>query len=387
MLRAIDTAGQRTLRFPELWEDTSTMAAQSMRALLRRNGGFDVGRVRYLAIGTETPIDHSKAAAAYVEGMLQESGIPVPKTISTFQVQHACAGGALAAISVLGLLSMSNRPGEVGLIACSDVARYAEATTAEVTQGAGAAALLVESDPKLVRLDLGSMGFSSENVDDFFRPLGSTVAKVKGMYSIQCYNSSLETAFLDHCERSGKSPSEVLETTDYFVLHTPFRNMPLRAMMRLLEGHLGFSKELAEGFLREHAFMQAIDPIAQVGNTYTASIFMSLAFLLDEQFRLIGDGIVGKRILLASYGSGNTMAIISAEVAPSAPEVIRHWDVGGLWRSARQADMLDYERWLGAPYEAARYNELVCGAAQKLSDGFYLSAIRNDGYREYRYAE
>jgi len=388
LLRALDTTGQRELRFPEVWEDTSTMAAESSRLLLQQDGDLDIGRMRYLAVGTETPIDHSKAAAAYVEGMLQRTGIPVPTTISTFQVQHACAGGALAAISVLGLLAMSNRPHEAGLIACSDVARYSEATTAEITQGAGAASLLVEKDPKLVELDLSNVGFSSEDVDDFFRPLGSTVARVKGSYSMKCYDSSLETAFLDHCERRGSMPAQVLEATDYFVLHTPFRNMPVRAMNRLLKAHLGYSKEQAEGFLRERAFLQGIDPIARIGNTYTASLFMSLAFILNEQFRIIGNGIIGKRMLLASYGSGNTMAIISAVVAESAPSVLERWKLGAQWRSARSADMFEYDRWVGAPYERGRYNELVVEARNDVPAGsFYLSGIREDGYREYRSAE
>lgn len=383
--RALDTTGQVTLRFPETWEDTSTMAAQAAHLLIGRDPSFDVGRLRYLAVGTETPTDHSKAVAAHVEGMLQGAGVDIPRTISTFQVQHACAGGALAAISVLGLLAMSNRPKESGLIAASDVARYQVASTAEITQGAGAAALLVETDPKLIELDLSNMGFSSENVDDFFRPLGSSVPRVKGMYSIQCYNKSLETAFADHCERREASPEEVIRSTDYFVLHTPFRNMPLRAMMRLLGTHLGYSKEEAEQFLRDHAFFQAIDPIAHVGNTYTASLFLSLAFLLNEQYRMIGEEIVGKRLLLASYGSGNTMAVISAVVSPAAPSVLARWNIGGIWKSARPAGMIEYERWTNEPYGGSRCVQAPGRLASIPSGSFLLSGIREDGYREYQF--
>lgn len=384
LLRATETAGQTSLRFPELWEDTATLAAQSARGLFGQNPDFDFSRLRYLTVGTETPIDHSKAVSAYVEGMLQSSGLPIPKTISTFQVQHACAGGFLGAISVGALLNLSNRSKESGLIICSDVARYEQATTAEITQGAGAAALLVENDPKLLELDLSNMGFSSEDVDDFFRPLGSVVARVKGFYSIQCYNSSLETAFADHCARRGKAPEDVLKETDYFVLHTPFRNMPYRAMLRLLGTNLGLSKEEAEQFLKEHSFAQGIDPISRIGNTYTASIFMSLAFLLDEQYRLIGDRIAGKRVLLASYGSGNTMAIIAGRVAESAPEVLERWKLDRIWESARPAPMIDYERWLSAPYDRERYAELVRTCVDIPPKSFYLSGLREDGYREYR---
>jgi hydroxymethylglutaryl-CoA synthase len=378
--RALETTGQRKIRFPECREDAVTLAAQSAMTMFRQNPGIDPKRLRYIAVGTETTADLSKAAAAYVEGMLQRAGVPVPKAISTFQVQHACAGGALAAISVGALLALGSRRRESGLVICSDVARYEALSTAEITQGAGAAALLVENDPELVELDLSDMGFASEDVDDFFRPLDSVTARVKGGYSMQCYNESLDSAFGDYCGRSGESPESVFRTTDYFVLHVPFRNMAERAMVKLIASRLGVGKEEAESMLAAKSFRAGIEPIADIGNTYTASIFMSLAFLLDAEYKRIGDGIVGRRILLASYGSGNTMAVISARVAKPAPVVIARWNTGAVWSGARAAGMEEYEAWLArANGNGVTENTTEDGHA----GGFYLAGIREDGYREY----
>jgi len=380
LTRACDTTGQKRMRFPHPWEDTSTLAAQAALRLFAQSSEIDPAKLRFLTVGTETPVDHSKAVAAYVEGMLQKANIAIPRTISTFQVTHACAGGALGAISVAALLAFSNRRRESGLVICSDIARYERETTAEITQGAGATALLVEANPKLVELDLSNMGFASEDVDDFFRPLGSVVAKVKGGYSIQCYNSSLEEAFIDHCERRGEGPKKIIETTDYFVLHVPFRNMAFRAMTKLLGTHLDLSKEEAERFLTAHSFEESVDPIANIGNTYTASIFMSLAFLLDAEYKKIGSRIAGKRILLASYGSGNTMAVISARVAEGAPGVLARWKMDQIWSDARSSRMDAYEGWLAATNGAGP------AAALDIPRGsFYLAGVREDGYREYRY--
>jgi hydroxymethylglutaryl-CoA synthase len=380
--RAWETTGQMRMRFPEAWEDPATLAAQSAMVMLRQNEGFDPSRLRYLAVGTESGVDHSKAMAAYAGGMLQKAGVAVPRTISTFQVQHACAGGALAAIGAAALLSFSNRRGESGLVLCSDIARYAGSSTAEITQGAGAAALLIEEDPALVELDLSDMGFASSDVDDFFRPLGSTVAMVRGGYSTQCYIDSLELAFSDHCERRGEKPEAVLEATDYFILHVPFRNMALRAMKKLLMSRLGLAEPEADAMLAARSFQAGIDPIASIGNTYTASIFMSLAFLLDAQFKLIGDRIVGKRLLLASYGSGNTMAVISAKVAAGAPAVLARWRTGEVWSGARRRSWEDYERWLDRGPEAA--GESVPYEPSEPRPGYFrLAGIRKDGYREY----
>ncbi len=382
--RAWETTGQLKLRFPEAWEDTATLAAQAAMVMLRQNEGIDPSRLRYLAVGTESGVDHSKAVAAYVEGMLQRAGVAVPRTISTFQVQHACAGGALAAIGAAALLSFSNRRGESGLVLCSDIARYAGSTTAEITQGAGAAALLIEEDPALVELDLSDMGFASSDVDDFFRPLGSAVASVRGSYSTQCYIDSLELAFSDHCDRRGESAEAVLGATDYFVLHVPFRNMALRAMKKLLISRLGLAEPEAEAMLAAKSLQDGIDPIASIGNTYTASIFMSLAFLLDAQFKLIGDEIVGKRILLASYGSGNTMAVISAKVAEGAPAVLGRWRTDAVWSGARRRSWEDYERWLGRGQEAAG-TSVSYEPSDSRHGSFRLAGIRKDGYREYAF--
>jgi hydroxymethylglutaryl-CoA synthase len=380
--RAWETTGQRKMRYPEAWEDTTTLAAQAAMVLLRQNPGIDPSRMRYLAVGTETAVDHSKAVAAYAEGMLQRAGIGIPRTISTFQVQHACAGGALGAIGVAALLGRSNRRGESGLILCSDIARYESSSTAEITQGAGAAALLIEEDPALVELDLSDMGFASSDVDDFFRPLGSAVAMVRGAYSTQCYIESLELAFDDHCSRRGESPEAVLEATDYFVLHVPFKNMASKAMVKLLVSRLGLREEDAEAMLAAKSLEAGIDPIADIGNTYTASIFMSLAFLLDAQFRLIGDRIVGKRILLASYGSGNTMAVISARVAERAPTVLARWRNDAVRSGARRTSWEEYAAWLDRPYGGPGH--AAPGDSLDPPPGsFFLAGIRRDGYREY----
>ena len=382
MRRAQATTGQRKMRYTDPWEDTTTLAAQSAIGLLRRDPEMDPSRLRYLAVGTETGVDHSKAVAAYVEGMLQRAGVAVPRTISTFQVQHACAGGALGAIGVASLLSLSNRRGESGLVLCSDIARYASSTTAEITQGAGSAALLIESEPALVELDLSDMGFASSDVDDFFRPLGSAVAMVRGGYSSQCYIDSLDLAFSDHCDRRGMSPEAVIEATDYFVLHVPFRNMAFRAMRKLLASRLRLSEEEADAMLEAKSLRAGIDPIADIGNTYTASIFMSLAFLLDAQFKLIGDRIVGKRILLASYGSGNTMAVISAKVARKAPAVLARWKSDAVWSGARRTGWEEYSDWLGRSNGGAGRPSPGDGSDPP-SGSFYLAGIREDGYREY----
>jgi hydroxymethylglutaryl-CoA synthase len=383
--RALRVTGQRSIRFTEVWEDPATMAAQSAYRLLKGKDPVALANLRHLVVGTESGLDHSKPLSAFVQGMLQRSGLDIPDSLSSFQVQHACAGATLSLISVAGLLGMSNSRAEAGLVVATDVAHYETETTAEVTQGAGSVAMLVETDPKLLELDLSTIGFCSRDVDDFFRPLGSSTAKVRGRYSMEQYWANLESAFLDHAQRIGELPSEVLEETDFFVLHTPFRNMPESAMNVLLQRHLNFDGEQVRVFLEKRGFYRGVDPLARVGNIYSGSMYFFLASLLNDRFKEMGEKIVGKRMLLASYGSGNTMIVYSARVAEGAPEVIRNWDFDRIFRSARDTDFAEYRRWTQGVHGAEEYENLLKDVAVPL-ESFYLSGIREDGYREYAFA-
>jgi hydroxymethylglutaryl-CoA synthase len=383
--RALRVTGQKTIRFTDVWEDSATMAAQAAYGLLKGKDPVTLSNLRHLVVGTESGLDHSKPLSAFVQGMLQRSGLEIPESLSSFQVQHACAGATLSLLSVGGLLGMSNRSAESGLVIATDVAHYETETTAEVTQGAGSVALLVETAPRLLELDLSTIGMCSRDVDDFFRPLGSATAKVKGRYSMEQYWANLEEAFLDHAQRIGELPSEALEATDFFVLHTPFRNMPESAMNVLLHRHLNLDEHQIREFLEKRGFYRGVDPLARVGNIYSGSMYFFLASLLNDRFKEMGDKIVGKRMLLASYGSGNTMIVYSAKVAEGAPEVIRGWDFDRIFRNARDADFAAYQRWTEGVHGRGDYENLLKDVAVP-PESFYLSGIREDGYREYAFA-
>lgn len=382
--RALTTTGQETMRFPELWQDNSTLAAEAARSLLTRNGHARLGTLRYLSVGTETPVDHSKPVAAYVEGMLQRSGLEVPDSLSTFQVQHACAGGTISMMSVAALLNMSPRKDESGVVICSDIARYDAPSTAEITQGAGAVALYVDSDPQLLEIDLGTQGYCSRDVDDFFRPLGSTTAKVKGGYSVQCYHESLDSAFRDHCDRRDRAPEQVLRETDMFVVHVPFYRMGITAMNNLLSKYISSDADEIEHFLRDRGFYAGLEPARHVGNIYSGSAYMALQFQLAERYRELGDDIVGKKVLLASYGSGNTMVVLSMTVAKNAPQVIGTWDLDAILAGGKESTMEKYEEWLECPFDREEYGRRMAGA-EVPSGSFFLASVRDDGYREYEY--
>ena len=88
--------------------------------------------------------------------------------------------------------------------------------------------------------------------------------------------------------------------------------------------------------------------------------------------------------MMGSYGSGNTMIIFSGRIAPGAPEVIKSWDLDRVYRTARQVDFPQYETWLSAPHSNERLQQLFT-EPDVPPESFYLSGIREDGYRQYAF--
>ena len=383
--RTLEKTGLLSMHFPEIWEDSVTMAAQAALKLITRQE-INLKALRYLVSGTETAVDHSKPLASYVIGILKKAGIPIPQSISTFQTQHACAGGTVALMAISALLGFSNTQGESGIVMCSDIARYGKCTSAEMTQGAGAIAMLTETNPKLVELDLKSAGYSSKDVDDFFRPLGSDIAKVKGSFSIRCYMEAMDSALADHASRIGSTPEDVLYTSDMYALHVPYPKLPADTIKFLLNKYLKLDDAQADRCLKEKGFYEMTSPASRSGNIYTGSMFMSLAFLLKNRFDLYGDGIVGKKVLMGSYGSGNTMVFMSGTIAKDAPDVVRQWDLDSIWHHA-PSTIEDYERWIS--FNGSTTDQYAAGLEHKRSTidphTFFLDRIREDGYREYSY--
>ncbi len=109
-----------------------------------------------------------------------------------------------------------------------------------------------------------------------------------------------------------------------------------------------------------------------------------LAFLLADRLRELGDAIVGKKVLLASYGSGNTMVVFSGRVSPQAPQVMGRWHLGKVLDSARAASFEEYLAWTAGPVQPELHARMMERATLP-AGSFVLAGIRKDGYREYEF--
>jgi hydroxymethylglutaryl-CoA synthase len=226
---------------------------------------------------------------------------------------------------------------------------------------AGAVAMTVAESPRVLALDLAANGTFSADVHDFWRPHGRREALVDGHYSIGCYldalagsyrawrRSALERGLIAWSERL---PSEQLAAIAY---HVPFCKMAKKAHARLRACDLedrpetGCVPDDAEEAARAGAsFETQVGPSlivpAQVGNAYTASLYLALAGLAK---RSAAPG--QRRIGLFSYGSG-----CSAEFFSGVLEGESGSRVFGLETLAarRRVDVEEYERLIYGGTEA-----------------------------------
>lgn len=347
--------GALEMAVPEPGEDTAALAATAAARLLRANQ-IDPARIGMLIVGTETGVDHSKPVASYVQGMLG-----LPRTVRTFDTQHACYGGTAALVSSASWVASGAARGKAALVICSDLARYGLKTAGEPTQGGGAVAMLISERPAILSLDLGISGVGSADVHDFWRPLGRREALVDGHYSIQCYLDALSTAYRGWRSLAleagmlapGGLPSEQLARVLY---HVPFCKMAKKAHEQLrkcdLEDFGSEADKAAEAARGPESFSRQVSSslalCARVGNVYTGSLYLGLLGLLHGE----AAKLAGQRLGLLSYGSGCCAEFFSGVIGAEAAARVQALDLDALMAGRTRVSVEEYETILGLPYDA-----------------------------------
>src|SRR5213595_1131319 len=262
------------------------------------------------------------------------------------------------------------------LVIAADIARYAIGSPGEPTQGAGAVAMLVGREPRALVLSEQS-GTYAGNVHDFWRPLDRREAIVDGKYSVECYLDALAGAFMAYrgLERPPLVPGETLSDRLVRLLyHTPFPKMAMKAHRRLLEvdGHAAgraVEDDRAAASYRTQA-APGLAAVARVGNTYTASLYLCLASLLETE----GRALAGLRLGLFSYGSGCCAELFTGTV-PADVAAVADAGVGEALARRTLIDVPEYERLM-------RDDEVGGEPPPGFSGEFVLHRIRDDR-REY----
>lgn len=308
--------GNKNMAIIPNWEDSVTMAANAAQQLIDRNN-IDPNEIRQLVVSTESSVDHSKPVASFVQGLLN-----IGTRCRVYEIKHACYGGTAGLIDSIEWISRHDKSNPKGIVIMTDIARYGFGTAGEPTQGAGALALLVESNPRLFTIDTMLNGVFSMNVFDFWRPTGHRVPIVDGKYSIDCYYMALEGAVSHFRSNHGLKQGELLDNLDYMIYHMPFTKMANKAHKQLVEIEYKDATPESREKIFEETFVRMVTPslsgAQEVGNIYTGSVYMGLVSLLESE----GEKAEGKKIGLFSYGSGCGAEFLLCYVKPGISEIV-----------------------------------------------------------------
>jgi len=355
-------------------QDPACLAANACLKIMQKNNlsPKDIGR---LYIATESSFDESKAMNSYVIGMLEQIyGSESFEHCGGIECKFACVSGSYALYDNSNWIRAGEAEGKYALVVVSDIAKYDLRSSGEVTQGAGAIAMLLNDRPRLLKFDPKVTSTSIKNEYDFYRPFGKETPIVDGQYSNLLYLIQVKKALSTYKKKafdSGliklKKDETILDYIDYLNMHLPYSNMGKKALAYLLRHEWrnlsrwnSIVKQIKmqepvpknvkgtiESVLADSNFMKndhkftklfvntnefqdvyesklASSLIASkiIGNLYTASLYLGFRSSLEFEFQK-GVDLANKRIGFGSYGSGSSAMIFSGIIQPEYKEVVK----------------------------------------------------------------
>jgi len=370
--------GLSKMALPNSNEDAATMAANAALELIERNN-LDPDSIGRLYVGTESAKDGSKPIASYVLGMLDQHCGPSQSFRHTDAVDFtfACIGGVDALLNTLDFVRLN--PDKMGIVICTDIAKYELESTGEYTQGAGAVAILVRQNPRLLAIE-GSVGVACKCEHDFFKPLRRVdrpdmingrpdhydlptgqihihkeTPVFDGQFSNQCYADRLKEAY-EHFK--GQSGGKGFRDWHRMIFHLPYAFHAKRIFTAIYYEEMQDSKttqgesdvvdlkEIGRSADYRDFVSEMIErgqrASTQTGNLYTASIFMALMSSFESDMAEDNE-LSEERIGFCAYGSGSKSKVFEAVVQSRWREVVQQWDLFGYLMRRKSVNFSEYE--------------------------------------------
>lgn len=403
--------GQSQQAVPPNHQDIVTLGAQAALQLMPY---IDSNRLKMVIVGTESGVDASKSSALYIRKLLNLS-----EWVRCVEVKEACYGGT-AALMMARDYVLAHSGAQV-LVIAADIARYGVGTPGEVTQGAGAVAMLVSENPRVLQINDDSVVKSAE-IQDFWRPVYQSTALARGKFSTEQYIRM----FCDVWQKYSAENACNFNDFEAICFHLPYTKMGLKALRAGLEENSGAPHSCDgvlhtnDGVLPENddasltsdtrerllaRYQDSTQYSRRIGNIYTGSLYLGLISLLDyDYFRNSCDSAIdddssesagdsstvacdlssathsnesptrpspllpGQKIGLFSYGSGAVAEFFSATLVPG-------------WRSALFSNQHIKTLNNRTQLSVSQYEEMFNSAAPYSPQDFVSSQKNRSGAR------
>lgn len=311
--------GQEKMAIAPITQDPVTLAANAALNILNDE---DRAKIDFIIFGTESGIDNSKSGAVYVHHLLDLN--PNARSI---EVKQACYGATAGIQMAKGHIALN--PESRVLVLGSDIARYGLNTSGESTQGAGAVAMVISANPKILALEDKS-AYLTVDIMDFWRPVYSDKAFVDGKFSNEQYIHFFNTVWEQYKAKSDLA----LNDFEAICFHLPYTKMGLKALRTVLEEANEVDQERLLANYKSSTLYNR-----NVGNIYTGSLYLSLVSLLEQ-----GDQLKdGSRIGLYSYGSGAVGEFFTGILQPNYREYLQVEKHANLFAARTEISIEEYE--------------------------------------------
>jgi hydroxymethylglutaryl-CoA synthase len=285
-----------------LWEDPVTMAINAAKGMLT---DADREAIELVIVGTESSVDQSKAMSTYAHRFLG-----LKPSCRNYESKHACYSGTSAVMMAAHWIASGVAPGKKALVITTDQSRESLNEHYEYVMGAGAVALLISEEPRVLQLDLTKNGYFTCEATDTFRPT-SRVETGNNEVSLFSYLDALEGAYQHFLSKAG--PIDYDAFFQWHLYHVPFGGMAFQAHRTALRQWRSMKKSEAHAHF-ERKVLPSLRYNQQLGGTYSGSTFFALLGLVDS----CPDLKAGDRVSLFSYGSGSGGEFYPGVIGPDA---------------------------------------------------------------------
>jgi hydroxymethylglutaryl-CoA synthase len=377
--------GLLKMTLADFHQDPVVFGANALTKLIQDNN-IDLNEIARIYVGTESSIDGSKPISSFLIALMEQKfGENSLSECDVVDFTFACIGGVDAMQNCIDYVTLN--PRKKAIVVTTDLAKYDLNSTGEYTQGAGALAMLITANPRIVAFD-NNWATSTKGVFDFFKP-SRTISKqaitgnysndpwfnnleseieihkeqpiFDGQYSNECYMERTRNAYFSF-KKLKQTNETIYNTWKSIIMHLPYAFQGRRMLSEIYaldseaklitadqdpKDYQNKLKEISKSNEYKDFIAEKLIPAelasSLIGNLYTGSIFMGLLSTLAH-FHDNDKEISGETFGFLAYGSGSKSKVFEGTVLPQWKEAVSKCNLFETLKNSIEIDFETYEK-------------------------------------------
>lgn len=373
------------MTLPDAHQDAVVFGANALTKLIQDNN-ISLDEISRIYVGTESAIDSSKPISSFLVSLMEQKfGENSLSECDVVDFTFACIGGVDALQNCIDFITLN--PTRKAIVVTTDFAKYDLNSTGEYTQGAGALAMLVTSNPRIITFE-NLWATNTKGVFDFFKPYrtlskeaitGNTTNEpwfdnleseieihkdqpvFDGQYSNQCYMDRTRNAYFSF-KKLKNTTATIYASWESIVMHLPYAFQGRRMLSEIYaldaensilsgnetpEEYQNKLKEISKSEAYKNFVTEKLQPaeIASsiIGNLYTGSIFMGLLSTLAHFYDNKKE-VSNKKFGFLAYGSGSKSKVFEGTIQPKWKDAIAKVNLFETLEKSFEIDFDTYEK-------------------------------------------